>query len=371
MQPLGEIELASRLSFFLWSSIPDEQLLSLAESGKLRSEPVLRAEIRRMLADPRVTDFARDFFGQWLGYRDFVQRESIDRTLFKEFDDSLRDALYEEPTQLAAHLVRTNQSILRLLDGDTTLVNERLARHYGIRYSGQVDSAPGGQIRDRGGEWQLVSGLHAQGRAGILGMGVFLAKNSQPQRTSPVKRGFWVVHHVLGEHIPAPPADVVALPAKETDTDGKTIRQLLKLHVEDEKCARCHQRFDDVGLAMEGFDPIGRSRTKDLAGRAIDHVVYTKEGQELRGLPEFAKYLIDQRRDDFKTHFCRKLLGYALGRSLQLSDQKLLDEMKLTLDEQDDRFVPLVELVVFSPQFLQQRGRDFSVDEWRRKNSSQ
>jgi len=146
-------------------------------------------------------------------------------------------------------------------------------------------------------------------------MAVFLTKNSQPQRTSPVKRGFWVVHKVLGEHIPAPPADVVALPAKETDTNGKTIRELLALHVEADKCARCHQRFDAVGLAMEGFDPIGHKRTKDLAGRAVDEVVRLPDGTDARGVPEFVRHLVKERRDDYIRTISRKLLGYALGRS--------------------------------------------------------
>src|SRR4029079_13175057 len=138
--------------------------------------------------------------------------------------------------------------------------------------------------------------LLQQGRGGFLGMAVFLTKNSQPQRTSPVKRGFWVVHKLLGEHIPPPPPDVAVLPAKETDTHGKTIRELLKLHVEDAKCASCHRRFDPVGLAMEGFDPIGRGRTKDLAGRAIDNMVSLPDGSEVCGVPQFAEYLARHRR---------------------------------------------------------------------------
>jgi hypothetical protein len=183
-----------------------------------------------------------------------------------------------------------------------------------------------------------------------------------------VKRGFWVVHKVLGEHIPAPPADVVALPAKETDTNGKTIRQLLAAHVEDVKCARCHVRFDSVGLAMEGFDAIGRRRTKDLAGRAVDNVVELPNGEKAQGVPEFARYLARERREEFANTLCRKLLGYALGRSLQLSDQPLLEEMRIALDKHEDRFVPLLETVVLSPQFRNQRCRDFSTVKFRSQN---
>ena len=317
---------------------------------------MLRTQVRRMLQAPQTTDFAREFFGQWLGYRDFPQQEAIDRAIFRDFDDPLKAAVYEEPTRLAAHLIQNDLPITRLLDADFTFVNGRLAKHYGLPFTGQPD------------DWRLVTGLHEQGRGGILGMAVFLAKNSQPQRTSPVKRGFWVVHKLLGEHIPAPPADVVALPAKETDTGGKTIRELLALHVEDEKCSRCHVRFDAVGLAMEGFDAIGKRRLKDLAGRPVDNVVLLPNGDEARGVPAFASYLASARRDDFLHTLNRKLLGYALGRSLQLSDEPLLAEMHAVQNRQNDRLLPLIETIVLSPQFRNQRCRDFSVAQFRQQN---
>ena len=359
VQPLKDVALASRLSYFLWSSMPDAKLRALAEAGKLQDEGVLLAQTRRMLRDARVTDFAREFYGQWLGYRAFPQQEAVDRNVFKEFDDPLKEALFEEPTRLAAHLIRNDLPITKLLDSDTTFVNGRLAQHYGIPFNGKQD------------EWIAVEGLHSHGRGGILGMGVFLTKNSQPQRTSPVKRGFWVVHQVLGEHIPAPPADVVALPAKETDTNGKTVRELLALHVESAKCARCHVRFDAVGLAMEGFDPIGRQRTKDLAGRMVDNVVRLTDGSEAHGVPEFARHLITERRADFARTFCRKLLGYALGRSLQLSDEVLLHEMRVALDKNGDRVLPVFETIVCSPQFRNQRCRDFTTAQFRIQNQGE
>ena len=176
-----------------------------------------------------------------------------------------------------------------------------------------------------------------------------------------MKRGFWVVHKLLGEHIPAPPADVVALPAKETETNGKTIRQLMKMHVEDNKCARCHVRFDSIGLSMEGFDAIGRTRTKDLAGRAIDNVVSLPDGKEAHGVPEFSKYLAENRKFDFVRTLDSKFLGYALGRSVQLSDQPLLEKMRENLEKNDFRFDVLFETVILSPQFRNQRCRDFST----------
>ncbi len=346
--PLPDLDLASRLSYFIWSGPPDAELLALAKVGKLRDEAALRGQVRRMLKDPKVGRFAQEFFGQWLGYGDFLTQEAVNRQAFPAFDDALKQAMFEEPTRLTTELIQRDRPITELLNGNSTAVNKKLAQHYGLPFRGAAD------------EWELVTGLRQQGRGGVLGMAVFLTKNSQPQRTSPVKRGFWVVHKLLGEHIPPPPPDVAVLPAKETDTNGKTIRELLKLHVDDAKCASCHQRFDAVGLAMEGFDPIGRSRAKDLAGRKIDNVVSLPTGKEAHGVPEFGDYLAASRKQDFTKTLCQKFLGYALGRSLQLSDQPLLEKMQAGLAATDDQMSTLFELVATSPQFRTQRCRDFT-----------
>ena len=344
---LPDLELASRLSYFIWSGPPDAELRALASAGKLHDTRTLREQVRRMVRDPRVSRFAQEFFGQWLGYRDFLTQESVNRMVFPMFDDALRQAMFEEPTRLIAHLIQNDRPITELLNGDTTFVNRKLAQHYGLSFRGIGD------------EWEQVTGLREKGRGGVLGMAVFLTRNSQPQRTSPVKRGFWVVHKLLGEHIPPPPPDVAVLPAKETDS-GKTIRELLKLHVEDPRCARCHQRFDPIGLSMEGFDPIGRARTKDLAGRAIDNLVALPDGKEARGVPQFADHLAKHRRLEFTRTLGQKFLGYALGRSLQLSDQPLLEQMQAMLDRRDDKLSTLFELVATSPQFRTQRCKDFT-----------
>lgn len=351
--PLPDLALASRLSYFLWSGPPDDELLTLAKAGKLRDEKTLREQVRRMLKDPKVSRFAREFFGQWFGYRDFLAQEQVNRQTFPAFDDALKQAMFEEPTRLATHLIQSDKPITDLLNSDTTFVNKRLAQHYGLKFTGTAD------------EWELATGLHAKGRGGVLGMAVFLTKNSQPQRTSPVKRGFWVVHKVLGEHIPPPPPDVAVLPAKESDTGGKTVRELLKLHVADAKCASCHQRFDPVGLAMEGFDPIGRSRVKDLAGRPIDNAVSLPTGAEVKGVPAFGDHLVKARKADFEKTLCQKFLGYALGRSLQLSDQPLLEKMQADLATKDDKLSALFELVTLSPQFRTQRCKDFNPDKFK------
>ena len=344
---LPDLALASRLSYFLWSSVPDDELLKAARSGKLHDERVLLEQVRRMLKDPKVSRFAQEFFGQWLGYRDFLHQEAVNRQVFPTFSDALKQSMFEEPTRLITWLIQSGRPVTELLDGDSTFVNKPLAQHYGLPFSSKAD------------EWERADGLHKRGRSGVLGMAVFLTKNSQPQRTSPVKRGFWVVHKLLGEHIPPPPPDVAVLPARETETKGKTIRQLMALHVSDARCASCHQRFDPIGLAMEGFDPIGRTRSKDLAGRPVDNVVSLPSGKEARGVPEFGQYLASHRKQDFTRTLCHKFLGYALGRSLQLSDGPLLEQMQSGLQANGDRLSTLFELVATSPQFRNQRCRDF------------
>jgi hypothetical protein len=189
---------------------------------------------------------------------------------------------------------------------------------------------------------------------------VTLTKNSAGERTSPVKRGFWGVHHLLGQHFPPPPADVPELPKSEQAAD-QTIRELLAAHVADAQCAMCHKHFDGLGLAMEGFDAIGRRRTADSAGRPIDDLAPLPDGKNARGIPGLIEYIRSHRRDDFANHLCRRFLGYALGRSVILSDQPLLDEMRRQLDANDQRFSALFETVVLSPQFRTRRGSDFTT----------
>jgi hypothetical protein len=359
VKPLADLALASRLSYLLWASMPDAELLALAKAGNLNNEATLREQVRRMREDPKVAGMALEFFGQWLRYREFLSAEAVDRAVFPNFNDALKQAMFEEPTRLATHLLQNNLPVTDLLYGDATFVNGPLAAHYGLPHQGAAD------------EWRRVDGLHRLGRGGVLGMAVFLTSNSQPQRTSPVKRGFWVVHKILGEHIPAPPNDVAVLPAKETETDGKTIRQLLALHTEERACARCHQRFDGVGLSMEGFDPIGKRREKDLAGRPVDDGVPLPSGNQARGVPQYLEHLRATRHDDFIQTLCQKFLGYALGRSLEISDHQLLEQMQTNLERDDYRLATLLETVVCSPQFRNQRCRNFSIDHFRAESSGE
>jgi hypothetical protein len=356
--PINDRDLASRLSYFLWSSLPDAPLLDAAATGKLQSDDELRAQTRRMLQDPRVESFAREFFGQWLRYRDYLDKDPINAEAFAGYDDELRQAMFDEPTRLITDLVRTDQPIDRILDSDTTFVNRRLAAHYGDDITRRYRQQIGGEGSNS--QWAKIDGLSFAGRGGILGMAVTLAKNSAGERTSPVKRGFWGVHHLLGQHFPPPPADVPELSKSETAAN-QTIRELLAAHVADAQCAMCHKHFDGLGLAMEGFDAIGRRRTADSAGRPIDDLAPLPDGKNARGIPGLIEYIRSHRRDDFANHLCRRFLGYALGRSVILSDQPLLDEMRRQLDANDQRFSALFETVVLSPQFRTQRGSDFTI----------
>jgi hypothetical protein len=355
--PLNDNDLASRLSFFLWSSIPDEELLAAAAAGKLKDEEELIAQTRRMLSDGRVEAFAREFFGQWLRYRDYLEKDPIHAAAFPGYTNELREAMAEEPVRLATHLIRTDRSVTDLLSSEMTFVNAVLAKHYGGTLEQQYRTAVAGND-DQG--WHPVTGLRAAGRGGLPGMAVILTKNSAGERTSPVKRGFWAVHHLLGQHFPPPPADVPELPATEEGAT-MTIRELLAAHVADAQCAMCHLHFDSVGLAMEGFDPIGRARTKDRAGRPIDNEVKFPNGKTAKGISGLIEYIVQHRRQDFVRTLCRRFLGYALGRSVNLSDQPLLMEMEETLQENDFRFSVMFELVVRSPQFRKQRGRGFQA----------
>ncbi len=378
IHPLTDDAMARRLSYFLWASLPDDELLKAARAGKLQDDAVLRAQVRRMMKDPKIEAFSREFFGQWLRYRDYLAKDPIPANTFPGYDAALREAMFEEPTRLITHLIQQDEPVDELLHSDATFVNETLARFYGGELEKQfrklAERASDGRLnpslaRPANQEWHRVEGLRNIGRGGLFGMPVILARNSVGQRTSPVKRGFFVVHHVLGQHFPPPPADVPELPKSEKES-AKTIREMLAQHTTKRSCAMCHVHFDGLGLTMEGFDAIGRARKKDLGGRDVQTVgslppsplspLPEGEGKGVRveGISGLIDYVGKRRRQDFERNLCRKFLGYALGRSVVLSDEPLLQEMQKNLGA-ERRFSVLFETVVLSPQFRRQRGRDF------------
>ena len=282
--------------------MPDDELQS-ALKGKLpASDRVVVAQTRRMLDDPRTRRLAVEFACQWLGIRGFDADDGKNEKLYPQFE-KLRGAMYEESVRFFEDLFRNDGSILGLLNADYAFLNEPLAKHYGIE--GVTDG------------WQRVEGIQAKGRGGILGMATVLAKQSGASRTSPILRGNWVSETLLGERLPKPPANVPDLP--ELVPAGLTARQLIEKHSSVEACAKCHARIDPYGFALEQYDAIGRlwpypvnTKTKLVGGKAI------------KGLNGLRDYLANDRREAFVRQFCKKLLGYALGREVGLSDEPVI-----------------------------------------------
>jgi len=346
VQPLSDFDLASRLSYFLWSSMPDKELLDHAAAGDLRRPDVIRAQARRMLQDARTRALAVEFGGNWLDFRDFNQIGTVDRERFPSFNDELRAAMFEEPVRFLLDVFRRNRPILDFLYARDTFVNPVLARHYGMTVTGSDANV-----------WARVPDADRYGRGGLLTMAAFLTKNAPGLRTSPVKRGYWVVKNILGEQIPPPPPQVPELPADEAKMD-LPLRQMLEQHRANPSCASCHARFDSFGLAFETFDPVGKARTHDLGGRTVDARATFPGGREGEGLQGMRQYIREHRQNDFVRGFTSKLLAYALGRSLALSDDVLIEEIGSKLGKDGCCFETVIDSIVTSRQFLNKRGRE-------------
>ena len=341
--PLSGYALATRLSYFLWSSMPDQELLNHAAAGDLTRHDVLIAQTRRMLKDPRARGLATEFAASWLDSRHFETYNSVDRERFPNFTNDLRAAMFEEPIRFVEEVIRNNRSVLDLLYGNYTFVNPVLAKHYGI---------PG--VTGKKDDWVRVDDAGKYERGGLLPMAVFLTQSSPGLRTSPVKRGFWVVRRILGEVIPPPPPQVPELPQDEAETDAP-LRDVLARHRSNPQCAGCHARFDVFGLAMEGYGPVGEARTKDLAGRAIDSSATFPGNLQGSGFRGVQTYIRAKRQQDFLENISRKLLSYALGRTLQLSDDTVIAQMKARMSATGYQFGALVETIVSSQQFRNRR----------------
>jgi len=346
---VSDWELASRLSYFLWASEPDEELRTIAASGQLGNPDQLKAQARRMLKDPKIRRLATEFACQWLHIYDFDALDEKSEKHFPEFAE-LRGDMYEESIRFFTDLFQSDSSILEVFDADHTFVNERLAKFYGI---------PG----VTGPEWRRIDGVRKYDRGGILGFSTTLAKQSGASRTSPILRGAWLSEVILGEKLPKPPKNVPILPDDESATAELSVRQLTAKHTSDPKCMGCHQKIDPFGFSLESFDAIGRHRTADLGNHPIDAKTKLPDGTEIDGLSGLRQYLVEKRRDAILHQFCKKLLGYALGRATQLSDEPLLDEMEERLAKNNYRFSVAIDAIVESPQFREIRGRNVEVTE--------
>jgi hypothetical protein len=335
---ISEHALASRLSYFLWSSMPDERLLELADAGKLREN--LDGELARMIASEKSRDFVRNFAGQWLQLRD-LDHVSPDHRNFRSFDQELARDMRRETEMLFAHMLKENHPATLLLDADFTFLNRRLAEHYGI---------PGVE----GDGFALVS-LEDQPRRGLLGHGSFLTLTSHPTRTSPVLRGKYVLENLLDTPPPPPPPNVPQLEAPESHGENLSLRVQMERHRDDPSCSSCHALMDPIGFGLENFDAIGRWREADN-GLAIDSAGKLANGKTFSGPDELRRLITGHQRGDFHRAFATKLLTYSLGRGLEWYDRPAVAGIVMKAEADDGRFQTLISAVVSSVPFQYRRN---------------
>jgi hypothetical protein len=336
---VDDFELASRLSYFLWSSMPDEELMKLAGEKKLRDDVTLAAQTRRLLADEKARAFTKNFGGQWLHFEEVYNTVDPDRRKFPEFNDTIRRAMHDQAFAFMDVLLRQDGRVLDILQSDYTFLNEALSKFYGLPLV-------------TGPDMQRVK-LPDTARGGIVGMGAILAYSAYPQRTSPVLRGKWVLETLLGTPPPPPPENVGSLPEDDRDLKGKTLRQRLEAHREKPACVGCHARMDPIGFALENLDAVGRWRDQEN-GKPVDSVGQLLDGRTFRGPAELSKVLIEE-KDKFTRTLCSRLLGYALNRGLEVSDQPTLLRLEEALRKNDYRSESLIVALVQSPAFRTRR----------------
>jgi hypothetical protein len=337
---LSDHELACRLSYFLWSSMPDAELFDLADSGRLHEPEVLDGQVRRMLADGKSRALAADFAGQWLRVGSLVELAEPDPRLFPEFTPELRTAMVEEPIAYFHALLREDRPILELVDSDYTYLNELLARHYGIEGVA-------------GPEFRRIA-LKDRNRGGVLGMAAVLTLTSYPRRTSPVLRGKWVLEELLGTPPPPPPAMVKALPADDRIRDGMSFRQRLELHRKDANCASCHSRLDPLGFGLENYDVLGRWRDQ-ISGQPVDASGKLTGGEEFVGPAELKQILVGTKDTLFVRNLAERMLSYALRRGIEYYDTPAVKQVVAELEANDLRATALIAAVVKSLPFQYRR----------------
>jgi len=335
---LSDLDVASRLSFFLWSSIPDDRLLTLAEGGQLTNPATLEKETRRMLADARATEaLVNDFAAQWLNLRR-VEEVVVDPDKYPNYDESLLQAFKQETEMFVASTLREDRGVADLLDANYTFVNERLARHYGI---------PG----IYGSRFRRVTLPNHEQRGGLLAEGALLATTSYPDRTSPVLRGKWLLNNIFDLPIPPPPPGVDTNLVNKPGATPASMRERLAQHRQSASCNTCHSVIDPLGFALENFDVIGGWRTVDESGKAVDASGATSIGVSVNGLPGLRKLLLGE-PEQFPRTVTEKLLAYALGRRLEYNDRPAVRQIVRDAAGQDYRWSSLIVGIVKSPPFL-------------------
>jgi len=339
--PLDDYQLASRLSYLLWATMPDAELMALADSNQLHEPSVLKAQVKRLLADPRSRALFDGFGIQWLGL-DKLAGVNFDRTQFPQMTIELRAAMVDEARLFFGSLVQENQTVMRFVDCDYTFLNDNLAKIYGLE-----STVSGPQMR----KVQLSD----KNRGGVLGMPGILAATSFPNRTSAVKRGVWVLEQVLGEHVPAAPPDVPALEKQDQGTVANlTLRQRTELHRTNPVCANCHELLDPIGFGLENFDAIGRWRDREENGAAIDASGELPGGKRFSS-PQELKAIIAERSEDFTRNLIERLLAYALCRKLEGYDEIVVDGLLQDVAADGHRLPTLISAIVTSYPFTHRR----------------
>ncbi len=339
---ISDLELASRLSFFLWSSIPDDELLKVAEQGKLHDPEVLSAQVDRMLADEKSSAFSTNFTGQWLYLRNLA-KVTPDPDLFPQFDQGLARSFSEETELFFDAILRENRPVTDLISADFTYLNERLAKHY------QIPNVYGSQFR-------RVS-LDSGERGGLLGQGSILTVTSYPNRTSVVQRGKWVLENILGSGPPPPPPDIPALEAHAKDGRTLTMRQAMEQHRANPTCAGCHSRMDPIGFSLENYNAIGQWRAKD-GDSAIDTSGKLPDGTTFNGPSGLKTLLTTKYKDQFVTTFTEKLMTYAMGRGVEYYDEPAVRAVMRDAAAQNLTIPALIHSIVKNPQFQTRRTPD-------------
>lgn len=339
--PLDDYQLASRVSYLLWSAPPDAELSDLADQGELHKPEVLRAQIERLLEHTRSRALFDGFGAQWLGVGG-LERQTFDPQKFPQMTPELRTAMMEEARLFFESILRENQSVLRFVDSDYTFLNQPLAELYGLEQS------------VRGPTMRRVK-LSDPNRGGILGMPATLATTSFPNRTSPVRRGVWVLEQILGERVPPPPPDVPELDEqKQEDLEGLTLRQRTRLHQSEAACANCHKVLDPIGFGLENFDAIGRWREQDDVGVAIDSAGRLPSGEDFSS-PAELKRLLAERKSDLARNLTERFMAYAVGRQLEGYDEVVIDQLMVRLAQDDYRVRTMIVEVIASYLFTHRR----------------
>lgn len=333
---LNDFEFASRLSYFLWSSMPDRTLFNLASEGKLRDPAILRQQINRMLASKKSDALAKHFAGQWLGFSELINEVQPDLKRFPRFTRTLRSSMYYESVAFFNHFIRQNRPVTDLIHSDYAFINQELANHYGL------PAISGKQIRK-------VT-INQRSRGGVIGMGSILTSTSLPLRTSPVKRGKWILETILGTTPPPPPPDAGELPADDKSSEGLSFRKQLEIHRSKAKCSGCHAQIDPLGFGLENYDAIGRWRSQDIHGKPVDTQAVLPDGTKFSS-PSELKTILLKDKDKIARNLCRKMLAYALGRSLEYYDEPVVGELLKKLRADNYRIQTLIIAITESYPF--------------------